>query len=350
MRRWLVVLIVGLSACLPKAGVQMLEPALITFPADVRTLAVVDRSAPRNAAQGILGAIEGVLTGEGIMADRAAAERAVQAVVGQLAMSPRFDVVVPVSNARYVDSNVFATMLEWPLAERICRDAGAEALVALEALDSDARVDVRSESRTETVDGRERTYLEWTAVRYADVTTVWRVYDPSRRVLLDNDRQIVWTLSWSSSGRTREAALRGLPPPHQAVADAAFGAGNDYGARIAPHYVIRSRPWFGKGDDSFSEARRLARSGLWEEAATLWRRAFDTSTDPDVRGRAAHNLALHAEIDGRVADARAWLAQAVALHRHGASRRYLSEVEFRLAEERTLDVQMAPVNPSAPPR
>ena len=45
-------------ACMPKVGLTVLEPAEIGLPSDVRTLAVIDRSALKMPAS-LLGALEG---------------------------------------------------------------------------------------------------------------------------------------------------------------------------------------------------------------------------------------------------------------------------------------------------
>ena len=48
-----------LPACAPSISVEVLQPALVTMPAEVHTFAVVDRSKASNVGQGILGTLEG---------------------------------------------------------------------------------------------------------------------------------------------------------------------------------------------------------------------------------------------------------------------------------------------------
>lgn len=337
-------LVVLASACMPRAAFHVLEPAAITFPDDVRTLAVVDRSAPANAGEHILGAIEGLVSGEGIGADREAASRVVDELIGELAASPRFDVVVPVRAHDYVESGIFDTLLSWEQAERICEDAGAEALVALEAIDSDSSIHVTSETRVVEEEGQERKVLEFIASRDTHVLTAWRVYQPGRRLLLDDVRDFAWTQSWDGTGPSRSAAIGELPNAHDAVMSAAGGVGNLYGQRIAPHYVLVTRAYFAAGDERLKSARDLVHAELWEEAAAVWQDMVAIEEDPRLRGRAAYDLALYHEIHGRLEVARTWAQRATA-EGVNRGRGYLSTLNRRIAASHTLDDQMRPVDP-----
>lgn len=330
------------SACMHHVDLEVLAPADITLPSDVRVLAVIDRSAPGNAGQHVLGALEGLVTGEGVGADRSGASEAVERLIAELAASPRFDVVVPIARPRDVKSDVFDTVLDWRTARRLAQQVGADALVSLEVFDSNAEVTLTSTRRTEQRDGREVSYLEHEAARTTEVHTGWRIYDPERRVLLDDRKDLTFAESHTATARSRDAALANLPSPEDTVMAIGEIAGSDYGTRIAPHFVLVKRAYFGSGDDRLKDARQLVRTGQWERAARVWE---GLASDPDtkVAARALHNLGVYHELGGRLPQARASVQRALDVHDFGASYSYLRELETRLMQDRVLSQQMAGV-------
>ena len=299
---------------------------------------MIDRSVPKNAGQHILGALEGLVTGEGIGADRDGAAKAIESLVQEMAMSPRFDVGAA-ERCRYVDSNLFDSLLDWKLAKRICRDAKADALVSLEAFDSDSFLDVVSEQKK---DDDDRTYLEYEATRTTDVLTAWRIYDPNRKVLLDDVRDNHTVLSWEETARSRDAAVDRLPSIYVTVSDTGTQAGSVYGTRIAPHYVLRTRPYYASKDDRFKEARGYVQTREWDKAATLWRQVRDEG-DPLLSAMAKHNLALFHEVNGRLEKARNLAQQAASSGGRGPMKTYYRELEYRVMQQQRLNEQMKAV-------
>jgi len=280
----------------------------------------------------------------GIGADNAGRSAAVDALINELAHSPRFDVVVPVSAVNYVDSSLFDTLMPWDVAEKICDDVGAQAIVSLEAFDSDSSMDVDREERTEYVDGKERTYSVFTATRTTDVLTAWRIYDPSRKALLDDQRNVDWSMSWSGEGRSRQEAINDVPVVHDTVKYTGQGAGASYGQRIAPHYVVLHRPYFVVGKDPrFKQARDYVLAQLWDDAANLWYEVATTDPDPMLRGKASHNLAVYYEVQGDLGNALGYAQQAVADFPKGTTIRYLGAIQQRIGDTRRVNEQMAPV-------
>jgi hypothetical protein len=329
------------SACMPKVGLTVLEPAEIGLPSDVRTLAVIDRSAPKNAGQHLLGALEGAATGEGLGTDRAGASEAVNALVDALAASPRFDVVVPIETKRGVDSNLFDKVLDWRTARRIANRVGADAIVSLEAFDSDSIIHVDVDRETVVRNGREVEVKEFEAQRETDVLAAWRVYDVKRKVLLDDRRDVKWSESWAEEGDTRVEAVQALPSPEATVITVGRVAGLDYGERIAPHYSVIQRPYYGAGDERLKTARNYVKMDDWENAAALWKAIVKEGSDTKLVAKASHNLALYHELHGRLDRARKSAKQAVALGGGPASRTYVRDLEMRIADAHVLNAQMA---------
>lgn len=56
-------LLILAAGCNPSLRIQVLQPSLVTSPPEIQQLTVVDRSRAKNVGQGILGALEGAITG-----------------------------------------------------------------------------------------------------------------------------------------------------------------------------------------------------------------------------------------------------------------------------------------------
>ncbi len=338
-------LALGLVGCMPVVSMEVLQPAAVTLPEDVRRVAVLDRSAPADAGQVVLGVVEGLFTGEGIQVDRDAAASAVDGVTQVLAESPRFDVVVPVVTSKYAQSGIFDGPLDAERAARICRDTQTQAIVSLEAVDSDTSTDVAAERRTEEDDeGRERVVTVWEASRTTDLLTAWRLYYPADNVVLDDLRDHGVTQSWTAEGRSKKEALAGLHSVRMAAVDVGRQAGVLYGQRIAPHYQIITRNYFTAGDDRLKAAKGYVQMQAWDRAAGIWSDVEQTALEPKIRARALYNLALYEEVMGDPWAARELVLEAYSIDPRPIHRNRVSELDWRIQQVSAVDAQMEPVH------
>lgn len=335
----LLVAILALGACTPKVNLEVLRPADIPVPAHIRTLAVIDRAEPANVGEGILSVIEGALTGEGIMADRHAAGEAVRGLYEQVGSSPRFKVVQPSIDKKTAESDIFDKELSWKAAKRIAKDAGADAIVALEAFDSDSNVATQREVVEETVDGKTVRRNEWTASRDTQVLSAWRIYDVKNEVVVDDLRDHNWTSSWNGSGSTEGQAISALPSVYDSVQVVGYGAGRDYGVRIAPSYIYVTRDYFVARDPRLKSAKAHVDARDWAGAMEIWE-AMTKDPEPKLRAKAWYNIALAHEVEGRLSEAQGAIKKAVVEWSTGRTRNYLTTIEIRLSEERRLKEQL----------
>ena len=316
---------------------EVLQPADIYVPQHIQQVAVVDRSRASSAGQAVLGAIEAVLTGEDIGADRLGRTEAISAVTMTLAGSPRF-VVVQVSVDE--DSGLFADHLDWETARRLCQPGVCQGIVALEALDSDSHIDHSTQRKTETdSEGRERSYVVHEVSRETWVLTAWRFYDVEKRVIIDDLRDYDARQTWNEEGRTEDEAMAALPNQTSAVRSVSEQAGEDYGRRIAPTYVWVSRVFYGRRDDALSAARPLAKAGSWDGAVALWEPLLN-SGDPVLKGKALYNMALRAEVVGDLERAATLLNEAAAALPKGRVYRYQAIIQQRIADRAALQQQL----------
>jgi len=334
------------SACVSSVTVSVLQPSLVQVPQDVRVIGVIDRSAPRNVGQTILGALEGAATGETIQADREGAKESLSAAVATLQDSPRFDVVVPNVDRRQADSGIFDKRLEFHTVRQICKQAHCDAMLALEAFDSDSSLNIGGHP----ID-RSRAYTDVTVQRDTRVLASWRLYDADHDRVLDQARDFNRHRTWDEHGDTLNAALRALPSQTESIRRVGGMMGTDYAMRIAPSWTRVMRYYYGSGSPELKQGKYHVRANDWEGAKGVWS-ALVSNPDSKVAGRAEFDLALAHEIDGDLQQALVHARKAAVLLHNSQSRQYVSILQGRIAAEARLQEQMAapPPEPAAQPR
>jgi len=326
--------------CAPSVSLRVLRPAEVEVPPHVDTVAVIDRSRSGNVGEGILGVIEGALTGEALAVDLEGRDVALEAVGDGLAASPRYEVVSLHLDPESSKSSLFDELLDWDTATSLCAKFGCQAIVALEGFDSDSRLEQDSyRVEEEDEDGEKKYRVVHTASRETHVVAAWRLYDVERQRILDDQRDHMEVESWSHEGETKREALDGLPSQYDTVTELAFDSGAWYARHIAPSYEWVRRSYYGAGDPLLKEARQKVRAEDWTGAQALWEQLLG-DTDGKVRGKAEHCLAVAAELEGDLQAALQWATKAAQDLDVPRTRAYRWALEQRLIEQGLLDVQM----------
>lgn len=333
---------IGLFSCKTKSiSVRVLKPAEIFVPQYIKTLAAVNRSLPaKGNGNQFNNVVEGILSGEGLFVDREASQRTVSGLADGLQNSPRFSITVPDGlNLRGTGTAKFPPPLEWEKVEQICKNYSADALILLETFDSNTAHRYGSQQRTTKQNDKDVTYTEYTATIDISINAGWRIYDPAKHRIID---QNVFTdrKSWSKNGRTKAEARNNLPKQAYAVKDAGYFAGKQYAARISPTWIWVSRHYFVKGNDDFKDAEYKVKAKRWEDAAEIWKKYVN---DPDMKiaGRACYNMALASEIFGKFDIALDWAQKAYADYHLRDAQRYIDILQNRIREAERLNKQMS---------
>ncbi len=328
-----------LAACSSTARMPVLEPALVDVPPEVTTIGVIDRSAPANVGEHIIGTLEGILTGEAIGANREGRASAVDALVRALEESPRYRVVRPNLTPQQAGTGLFDRPLDHRAVQRICREAGCDALLSLEAFNSSSTIhfDGRTYPSLQQINaGSGPAELE----RNTRVLTAWRLYDAHDDRILDATREFTRSRTWSRRADTFDEAARGLASQLQTVRTLGGVAGYDFGRRIAPTWVTVTRRYYGGGNPELRQARRYVRVNDWDGAASIWE-DLQGHHRPRVVGKAAYNLALSYEAQGQLQEALAQARQASVVLHNPRTRGYVRSLERRIAAQERLERQMA---------
>ncbi|GAB4288866.1 MAG: hypothetical protein Kow0068_14540 [Marinilabiliales bacterium] len=319
-------------------SVKVLKPADITIPPNIKTLAVVNRSLP-GEGEHFNNIVEGVLTGEGLFADREASGNTVAGVADALLSSPRFKVTVPTGiDLRGTGTAKWPEPLSWDQVKKICKDYNADALICLETFDSNIGRSISSKEQTRTVDGKTEKYMEFLASIDVAIEAGWRIYDPKNKQIVD---QSVFTdhKGFSAKGLSEEEANKKLPIARLAVKDAGHFAGTQYAYRISPMWVWVSRRYYKKGNEDFVAAKYNVKANQWEEAIEKWKKHVN-NPDPKIAGYACFNMALGAEIFGDLETAAEWAKKSYSNYKIKKALGYLRVLEQRIRDEQRLKEQM----------
>ena len=317
---------------------NVLVPADINVPQDIKSLAAINRSLPAKG-QGFNNVLEGVVTGEGLFVDRDASKRTIDGLANGLVTSPRFKLAVPTNiDLKGTGTAQWPQPIEWNQVEKICKDNNADALLVLETFDSNNSHRTTPVNKKKTVEGKTVEYVEFVAYLGIAINAGWRIYDPKNKRIIDQN-VYVDRMEWEKTGPTEKEAIRILPSQRNATMDAGYFAGTQYAKRISPTWVWTSRSYYVKGNDSMKKGKLKVRAKQWDEAAELWQNSLK---DPNqkVAGRAAFNLALAAEVDGKLDLAVEWAKKAYSDYGCKAGRSYTNTLYKRLNDQERLKQQM----------
>jgi len=312
----------------PSVFVEALEPAEIEFGQEIQTILVVDRYRPRSVGKKLVKNIEGVFTGEWVGEDKKGAKAAIAALVEGLDRSPRFGVVNPEIKLPGSGTEFLPAPLPAHEVRRLCNEYSADALVAIEAFDSDHDTD-KEEKKTGLFGLGTKEVYE----REANVEFGWRFYDGATGYLLDE-------YEGTDSVLIEKRNQDDLPTTAKIVKHFGTGAGRTYARRIAPTIDQILLSFHGKGSDRLKAGKKLAKKGKWGEAERLWMEEVD-NPDFKVRGRAAHNVAVAHEVLGDLQGALEWATIASHEYANEVAWEYYEELSMRVENRRRAEAQLA---------
>lgn len=335
------ILILLWPACTTTTKIDVLQPAAFAVPSHIETVVTIDRSKP---GKGFLNFLESMVTGESLGQDKRGRENALRGVADALTRTPRFQ--VKSSSVEFTGSNAGDRMIEplpWSDIEQIAAQYDADAVLAIERYDTDQSSSSRSRQVTRKKDGQEYTETVYDARSEIRVHVGWRLYDPERRVIVD-EFEVTEGGNDSATGDTEEQAMRRLTSPLDMARDISFEAGVLYGMRIAPVWVTVDRQFYttGKKDDKevMQRAARYAKANQWDEAAAIWRQLINNPADRKTAGKAAHNMAVASERAGHLESALDWANKAYTEFGNKNSRTYARDLQWRIEDAKRVEEQL----------
>ncbi|MBN1758054.1 MAG: hypothetical protein JW863_07045 [Chitinispirillaceae bacterium] len=343
--RFLIVSIVLLLfSCVSTMRVTMntFRPADIMLPKDIRTIVLVDRTDFKNQAVNI---IEGVLTGELPMEDRAAVQEGLAGMRNLLQTNDRFHVIVDPN--RYKGNSltsVFPAPLSWSTIGSICGAHDAQAVVAIELFDSDFIVtDEKKRVKKKIRKGEatvEREVDEYFARGVMNMKLGIRLYDNIRREVVD-DELFSRTQTWKSRADSRDDAIEKLIRKGDATRVLCGRICENYIRKIAPLPIRITRKFYRKSKKApaIEQGTRYADVNKWDEAIATWKKGLDGTPEKEA-GYLAYNIAIGYEVTGDYDRALKWAQDAYTEYGNNLAQSYVSMLRSRKESERRLDEQM----------
>ncbi len=339
-----VITIVFAFSCVSTKRVTMntLRPADIMLPQDIRTIVLVDRTDFKQQAANI---IEGVLTGELPMEDRAAVQEGLAAMRNLLQTTDRFNVVI--DPARYKGNSltsVFPEPMGWNSIVSICSARNAQAVVAIELFDTDflvtkgkKRVKKKFKKGETTV---EREVDEYFAEGVMNMKMGVRLYDNVRRNVVD-DELFTRTRTWRAHADSRAEALAKLIRKSDATRMLCSAISESYIRKIAPLPIRITRKFYRKSRKApaIEKGTRYADVNKWDEAIESWKSGLGTAPHKEA-GYLAYNIAIGYEVLGDYDEAVKWAQDAYTEYGNNLAQSYVSRLRARKESERRVDEQM----------
>jgi hypothetical protein len=320
---------------------NVLVPADITLPQHIEKIGVMNRSLPEksNLFNNIL---EGFISGESIVADREATLYTIRNTVNTLNNNPRFKATcLEGEDYRGTGTKQYPVPLDWNEVDKLCKKYGVDAIASLETFDSDVMMIPGTVIRKrKNKEGVEENYTVFTADLRIRVNAGWRVYDNVKKQMID-EKSFMDEKAWGSEGVSPDDALRKLPNKRGAINDAGAYAGQMFAYRISPKWLPVSRYVYTKPkkEEAFVKGKELARAREWKQAAAKWAPVTGYQ-DEKMAGRACHNMAVAAEMEGDLETAIQWADKAYKEKHFRKVSSYLNELHRRKSDQLKLNEQM----------
>lgn len=341
MKKYVIILFLSWTLISCKTNelyLNVIEPAPVTIPSNVKKIGLINRSVPTQETQ-IADNVDKALSLEGVNLDKEGAAVSMKGLSDELLNNKRFDEVRVLSDIDFRTSALtsFPPPLTWEIVTQICDETGTDALFSLEKFDTDTRVNYSSHTvELKTILGNIPA-LEHQVDMETLVKTGWRIYNPKSKSILD---EYIYEESFVTSGKginpiLAVAALMGRKDVVNRVSEK---AGHGYALRIIPFRVRVYRDYYVKGTNNFKVARRKAQLGKWDEAGELWKKET-TNQGAKIAGRACYNMAIINEINGDLPVAVEWAQKAYEDYNNKLALNYVRILENRIYNSELVKMQ-----------
>ncbi|MBY0423993.1 MAG: hypothetical protein K2Q22_00015 [Cytophagales bacterium] len=336
-----------LSSCssLVSLNVRLLEPAAVFWRPEINTVALVNRAVPPKSKANT---IESIITMEGYNEDKQGRQQILQALNNALTYSPRLKSKLTGYELKGDGSGTtFPKPLGWDTVANICKENEVDALVVLETYDSDAIItQATGDVSVNNQYGIPIPTVHIYATQKITIKAGFRIYDPKNKIIIDQYTFSYWR-TWNGSASTIGEAIASMINREQAINQTSQDAGTYYEKRLSPTWLNERRYLYKKsGRGLFAIGSRMALVGSWNEAADYWKQVLKNS--PNRRklcGKATYNLALAAEINGNLAEAKEWISKSYGFYNNREAPYYQNTINRRYNAMLQLNQQMQQSDP-----
>jgi hypothetical protein len=335
----LLLIILVLFSCKTSVSYSGLRPADVNLPKDIKTIVLLNRykASRQNAWMNI---VEGIFTGEMLFVDKRGVEQALSGLQSRLQNGPKYNIIIASEQYTGSGTGIMPPPLNQGDIGVLCSKYNADAVISLEAFDSDIAISSTQKSRKKTENGQTIEEIYFDAMENVRITMGWRMYLKNSGAIFDQN-QMTTNRTFTSSAKTDVLARTSLLFPADAIMQTGFQGGDAYGVRVAPSWVSYTREIYGRSgrSEGMKRAKKMARRGDWVEAAKIWE-TFSKSSSSKLAKRATYNRAVAAEMQGNYEEALVWARKAANNYNLKIADRYIYMLNDRLNEIQRLDQQM----------
>ncbi|MBS4014650.1 MAG: tetratricopeptide repeat protein [Bacteroidetes bacterium] len=324
------------ASCTRNVYVPVQKPAAVYVGQHINKVAIVNRSIPESKDAAM---VTGVLTGSLPALNKEASQRAIEGLYRSLQDNYRYEVVR--TSEEYTTPSLWGdwpSHMQWAEVERLCKKYNVDALILLEAFDSNFLVtngarDVKKKDSS----GKEFLAKEFYVEGVATVKLGFRMYDPVKKEITD-EYMFNHVNRWERTGTALQLIIGSIIENRQAVNETAYASGSVYATRISPVWIRVTREFYtkGRGNSDFKIGVRRATVNDWKGAMEAWHKSVN-SHKRKTAGRSAFNLALMYEIMGDLETARKWAQKAYVDYGIKKGRDYSNILQRRIRDAQLLD-------------
>lgn len=306
---WLIATMLVSCGGLQSFTFDQLYPAEVTFPEQVRTVAVVNHAPSFPSPKKTLLTL-GRLDGDGkVFAENLA---------GGLADSRYFNQVI-ISDSVLTQEKSEGELLSRSVVDSLSQVLGADMIFSVDHIQL-------------LTTKKEIYYPGFVPMSALDlkIRPIVRAYIPSRLMpvmTLNAVDSLLWDL---------DPTLSDYEVVHDASSHAAYTLVN----QLVPHWKNVERFYFDGGSPDMRDAAVSLREGDWQEASRIWKELYDSFKKGKQKFRAAFNLALACEVQGKMEDADFWIKEAQKNASPGSDEERIVALYATILKGRAKDFQM----------
>jgi hypothetical protein len=288
-------LILGVSCSRKTVFFQVLKPSVLSLPPQVKTILIVERYRPTKP--GNIGAvIQSILTRDRSLVDESGVDEVLQGFIDRTIHNPRFNYIRVSQEMPGSGSGWFPDPISKDEVAKLCDTYHADALLCLEAFDSERNLKIAPQTRTRMVNGANSIYVAYVAMLQMKVNVGWRLYD-GKSFELYEEFKMSRTANWQRENVSQRLVTSALPSDLECIKSLGYAAGQEYADRITPNWYQVSRKVYISGDAELKRARRYMQTGQCQEAENIYL-GLQGHPKRNVAGKALYNAAVAAECAG----------------------------------------------------
>lgn len=220
--------------------------------------------------------------------------------------------------------------ISWRYLEKLSGNSNADIFIVLDSLN----LSMNNERFTDYYSYP----VQYYKYRELAITANWSVFDIVDKKRLDRF-QYNDTLYWEAVAYAESELDKKLPGIEQIIRETSYFTAIDYANRIFPGWEIQQRYFFQSGNKDFKKASELAKQGEWKEASNIWKQYVD-DLDKEIASRAAFNLAVASELQGKFITAVGWAERSYEIKSKPRTNHYINLLKKRQKQLEKLQKQI----------